>query len=85
MSDKCWTHRYSIPHKDTRYEAADDIIDPLYERSLEAARELIELGYLDKVFLIETAYNPFTLLRNMQDAEALDLFVKTANVRFKYH
>jgi len=24
-------------------------------------------------------------LRNMQDAEALDLFVKTANVRFKYH
>lgn len=84
LSDKCWTHRDSIPHKDIRYEAADDIIDPLYQKSLEAARELIELGYLDKVFLMETAYNPFTSLRNIEDSEATKPLVNTANVRPGY-
>jgi hypothetical protein len=85
LSDQCWAHRNSIPHKDTKYETADDIIDPLYQKGLEAAQELIELGYLDKVFLMETAYNPFTLLRNIQDAEARRLFVETANVRPRYY
>lgn len=73
LSDECWTHRYTMPHKYTNFEAADGNIKKLYKSCWEAATELTELSDLDKVFLMETAYNPFTLLRNIDNAHDRDL------------
>ena len=62
------TSGYEHLQKGIKYHATDENINDLFKKSLKAAWELKELSRIDKFFLIRSAYSPFKLLLNMEDA-----------------
>lgn len=53
----------------------------LYKKSLDAAWELVEICKLDRTLNMQTAFNPFKLLRNIESAEQLEPFICTVSLR----
>jgi hypothetical protein len=75
------TSGYEHLQKGIKYYATDENINDLFKKGLKAAWELKELGRIDKFFLVRSAYSPFKLLLNMEDAEDRYPFVTTSRVR----
>jgi hypothetical protein len=69
LSDDFWIHRYTRRDWNSSITVTDQDKSKFYKRSNPAARELIELCLLHTTFELETAYNPFNLLRNIEHAE----------------
>jgi hypothetical protein len=85
LSDVCWDRRYAMSTQLTNYEACQQAVCDLYYSSFDAASELLKLRNLDEAFSMDTAYNPFTLLRNMARAESRYNNVTSDYVRHTSH